>query len=323
VNYDALVVVSFGGPEGPDDVMPFLRQVTRGRNVPDARLEVVAQQYQRFGGVSPINAHTRALVEAVRAVVGLPVYWGNRNCHPFLADTVRAMRDDGVERALAFVTSAFGSYSGCRQYLEDIEAARAAVGDDAPVVDKLRLYYNHPGFIDTMAENVRSVLERVPVGSPLVFTAHSIPLASAEQSPYVTQLREASALVASRAAPERQWSLVFQSRSGAPGQAWLEPDVSDHLRELARTGAPGAVLVPIGFTSDHMEVIYDLDVLAAETASELKLPLTRAATVGVGRRFVEMVRELVEERLDPAAPRLWLGTQGPWPDTCPAGCCLG
>src|SRR3954447_3551397 len=183
MTYDALVVVSFGGPEGPDDVMPFLRQVTRGRNVPDARLEVVAQQYQRFGGVSPINGHTRALVDAVRAVVDLPVYWGNRNWHPFLADTVRDMRDDGVERALAFVTSAFGSYSGCRQYLEDIDTARAAVGPRAPRIDKLRLFYNHPMFIEAVTERTGAALATAPTARVL-FTAHSIPLAMAAVAPY-------------------------------------------------------------------------------------------------------------------------------------------
>ncbi|HVO09660.1 MAG TPA: ferrochelatase [Vicinamibacteria bacterium] len=327
--YDALVVVSFGGPEGMDDVLPFLRNVVRGRGVPDERLREVAAHYRHFGGRSPINDQCRALVAAVqqelrRCGSRMPVYWGNRNWHPLLADTLRQMARDGVKRALAFVTSAFGSYSGCRQYLEDIARARAEVGPDAPAVDKLRAFYNHPGYVEPLVESVRAAFEEVPAArrgvTRLVFTAHSLPRAMAKGSPYEAQIRECAGLVAG--ALGRDFSLAWQSRSGPPGQPWLEPDVVDHLRGLAADGVSDVVVSPIGFVSDHMEVVYDLDLDAKSRALELGIRLVRAATVGTHPRFVRLVRELVEERLSDAPLRACLGGQGPAPDVCAPGCCL-
>jgi ferrochelatase len=345
--YDAFLLVSFGGPEGPDDVIPFLRNVTRGRAIPPERLEQVAEHYYRFGGASPINQQCRdliALIEKDFAAGGidLPVYWGNRNWDPCLADTIRAMARDGVRRGIAFVTSAYSSYSSCRQYLDDIERARAQAGAGAPVIDKIRQYFNHPGFIEPLAEATRRAVESLPASvrdeAELVFTAHSIPDAMAAASgpggcnAYPAQLAEAARLVAGRAGGGRgagggadtgggrPWRLAYQSRSGPPSQPWLGPDVSDCLAELSGTGTPAVVLVPVGFVSDHMEVRYDLDVEAAETAGRLGLPLARAATPGISPGFVTMITELVRERLD-GAPRAALGTLGPLHDVCPAGCC--
>jgi ferrochelatase len=325
--YDALVVVSFGGPEQPADVIPFLENVTRGRNVPQNRLAEVAEHYQHFGGRSPINELNRRLVAAVQtelqqAGIPLPVYWGNRNWHPLLGDTVRQMAADGVRRALALVTSAFGSYSGCRQYLEDIQHARDDVGPTAPAIDKLRLFYNHPGFVDAMAERVRSAIARLPAGQPaaLVYTAHSIPTAMADRSPYTSQLHEACRLVSERVGwPD--WTLAYQSRSGPPGQPWLEPDVGDLLPKVAQSGVRHVLIVPIGFLAEHVEVLYDLDVVAREVCRRHGLEMIRAEPVGTHPRFVAMVRELVAERIDPSAERLALGPQGPTPDVCPADCC--
>jgi protoporphyrin/coproporphyrin ferrochelatase len=337
--YDAFLLVSFGGPEDPADVMPFLENVTRGRRIPRERLAEVAGHYYAFGGVSPINQQCRDLLAAVEkdfAATGLklPVYWGNRNWHPMLADTVSAMAAAGVRHALAFVTSAYGSYSSCRQYLRDIEQARAQAGAAAPRIDKIRHYFNHPGFIGPLADSTRAAIERLPravrAGAHLVFTAHSIPeaMAAASGPPgdrpppgrYVTQLAEAARLVA-EGTGEHPWRLVYQSRSGPPAQPWLGPDVRDHLAELAAAGAPAAVLVPVGFVSDHMEVRHDLDVEAAETAARLGLPVQRAATPGTDPRFVSMITELVRERLD-GTPRAALGRLGPAADACPADCCL-
>jgi ferrochelatase len=331
VEYDAVVLVSFGGPEGPDDVLPFLRNVVRGRDVPDERLAEVAEHYQHFGGVSPINAQCRELLDALRkelagAGIGLPVYWGNRNWHPYLTDTAAQMRGDGVRRALAFVTSPFGSYSSCRQYLEDIAAATAAGG---PVIDKIRHYHDHPGYVDPHADAVRAAVatlaEVPPDRTRLIFTAHSIPTSMDQRSGpdggrYAAQLRETATLVAQRAGTGLTWDLVWQSRSGPPHVPWLEPDVNDHLRALAATGVRGVVVSPIGFISDHLEVTWDLDTEAAETARELGLRYVRAATPGADPRFVAMVRELIIERTDPAAPRARLGGLPVW-DTCPPGCC--
>ncbi len=329
---DALLLLSFGGPEGPDDVLPFLRNVTRGRNVPDERLAVVAEQYARFGGRSPINDQCRALRTAIEADlaangVDLPVYWGNRNWHPFVTDTVAEMADDGVTRAFVLVTSAFGSYSGCRQYREDLAAAAVTVGSSAPALDKLRLYFNHPGFIEPMADNVVAAVEAMPPtggtadpSTRLVFTAHSIPVSMAAGCDYEAQLRDAARLVVETAGLELDHDLVFQSRSGPPSIPWLEPDVNDHLGALAADGVERVVLVPIGFVSDHMEVLFDLDTQAARTAAELGIAMTRAATVGTDPRFVAMVRQLVAERLDCAQP-VALGSRGPWPDECPPDHC--
>jgi len=328
-HYDALVVISFGGPEAPDDVMPFLENVTRGRAVPRARLLEVAEHYHHFGGVSPINAQNRALVEALRAELAargsaLRVYWGNRNWHPFLADTLRRMAADGVRRALAFVTSAFASYSSCRQYLEDLARARAEVGAAAPVVDKLRLFWNHPGFIEPMVERVEAALNALPATSRatarLAFTAHSIPIGMAETSAYQHQLVAACTLVAERLAAPRLWRLVYQSRSGPPAVPWLGPDIGEHLETLRAEGAEAVVVAPIGFVSDHLEVRWDLDVEAAARAKALGLAFARAQTVGVHPRFIAMIRELILERTA-AAPRLALGAEGPAPDECAPACC--
>ncbi len=328
--YDALLVVSFGGPERPSDVDPFLENVLRGKRVPAERLEEVKAHYLLFDGVSPINQQCRALLAALIAELNAhgphwPVYWGNRNWHPMLADTLRQMTEDGVRRVLAFVTSAFGSYSGCRQYQEDIEAACRDAGPEAPKVDKLRLFFNHPGFVEPMAERARSAFDRLDENqrrqARLVFTAHSIPTAMAECCEYENQLRESCRLVA-EILQRPEWDLVYQSRSGPPQQPWLGPDINAHLRTLREMGgASHVVLVPIGFLCEHMEVIYDLDVETAGVCRELELGMVRAAPVGTHPRFIRMIRELIEERIDPNAPRLALGPLGPSPDACPPGCC--
>jgi ferrochelatase len=301
-SYDALLLVSFGGPEGPEDVIPFLENVTRGRNVPRHRLEQVAEHYHLFGGVSPINGHCRELRAAIQEDLAshgtdMPVYWGNRNWDPHLADTMRRMKADGVRRAAAFVTSAYSGYSCCDQYLEDIERARTEV-PGAPEIDKLPVYCLRPGFVDPFVESARSALRRVPAGSHLVFTAHSVPLAQPGRVDYVAELEQVAAAVRERVAPDAPWALVYQSRSGPPGQPWLEPDVCDHLEKIHGEGAPGVVVVPIGFVSDHMEVKFDLDVEAADRAAELGLPFERAATPGVHPRFVALARELLTTGAD-------------------------
>jgi ferrochelatase len=327
--YDALLVVSFGGPEGMDDVLPFLENVLRGRNVPRERMKQVAHHYAQFGGVSPINGQNRKLIAALRAELDthhltLPVYWGNRNWHPFLAEALGDMRRDGIKRALAFVTSAYSSYSGCRQYREDIERARAEVGDDAPQVEKLRAFYNHPGFVEPNVENLKAALREIPNerrdAAHVAFTAHSIPASMAAGCDYEAQLRETCRLVAEGACVE-SWRLVFQSRSGSPMQPWLEPDICAHLRELKREGARDVVVHPIGFISDHIEVLYDLDTEARNVAAETGLNMIRAATVGTHPAFVSMIRELILERTDATPPRS-LGTRGASHNVCPADCCL-
>ena len=328
--YDAVLIVSFGGPEKHEDVLPFLEIVLRGKNIPRERMLEVAEHYYHFDGRSPINDHNRAiltLLEKELAAKGprLPIYWGNRNWHPFLADTLRRMADAGVRRALAFVTSAYGSYSSCRQYLEDIERARQEAGERAPAVDKIRNYYNHPGFIEPMAEHVREALENFPAGSrervEIVYTAHSIPSSMAANSKYVAQLEEAASLVSERIG-RRQARLVFQSRSGPPSQPWLGPDICDYLRELAASGRTcDVVVVPIGFLSDHIEVLFDLDTQARGVAAAVGLNMARAATVGVHPKFIAMIRELILERVSGATERPVLGVLGPEPDFCAADCC--
>jgi len=280
--------------------------------------------------VSPINAQCRSLIDALRVELAdaghdLPVYWGNRNWHPMLADTMRAMRDDGVRSALAFVTSAWSSYSACRQYLDDIAAAQALVGDGAPSVDKIRQFSDHPGFVEPMADNLRAALTAAGTGAAargtrVVFSAHSIPTSMAQSCDYVAQLRTAARLVADRVGVA-QYDIAYQSRSGPPAVPWLEPDVGDRIDALAHDGVTTVVVVPIGFISDHMEVVYDLDTLAAARAAACGVRFSRAATVGTDPRFVSMIRELVEERLDPAVPRRALGELGVRPDRCPPGCC--
>ncbi|HWG98637.1 MAG TPA: ferrochelatase, partial [Pilimelia sp.] len=330
--YDAFLLVSFGGPEQPADVLPFLENVTRGRGVPPERLAEVAEHYHHFGGVSPINQQCRELLAAVRADLAahgldLPAYWGNRNWHPMLTDTLARMRDDGVGRAVAFVTSAYGGYSSCRQYAEDLAAARAAVGPGAPAVDRLRQFHDHPGFVGPHADAVRAALAALaPVPGEavrIVFTAHSIPVSMAttagpDGGRYESQLRETARLVAEAAAPGVPYDLVWQSRSGPPQVPWLEPDVNDHLAELAGAGVGAVVLSPIGFVSDHLEVVWDLDTEAAATARRLGLRCVRAATPGTHPRFVAMVRELIVERMA-GAPHRRLGTLPTW-DACPAAC---
>lgn len=347
--YDALLLVSFGGPEGPDEVLPFLRNVLSGRNVPEERVAEVAEHYHHFGGISPINGQNRALVAALGAALpaaglDLPVYWGNRNWRPMLAEELARMRDDGVRRALAFVASAYASSSGCRQYLDDISVARDAVGPDAPVVDKLRLFFNHPLFIGTWVESVRRSLEEARTGGPVpsgpvpsgsvpasagppasggpfvLFTAHSIPVAMAANCDYVAQVTETARLVAAGAGlDEGGWRVVWQSRSGPPSQPWLAPDVVDAMAELPEGST--VVLAPIGFVSDHMEVVYDLDTVAMAAGSARTQRVLRAATPGTDPRFVDMICALVGERLDPSLPHLAVGNFGPAPDRCAVGCC--
>jgi ferrochelatase len=318
--YDALLLVSFGGPERREDVIPFLENVLRGRNVPPERLRVVAEHYYHFNGKTPINDQNRALIAALERELAereprLPIYWGNRNWHPLLTDTVQRMEADGVTRALAFVTSAFSSYSGCRQYRENIERA---LGSRSLRVDKLRVFYNHPGFIEAIVEHTKKALDKLPEAH-LIFTAHSIPISLASTSRYVEQLQEACRLVAGELA-RAEWRLVYQSRSGSPMQPWLGPDIGDHLYEIG----PGAdvVLVPIGFLSDHMEVVYDLDTEARQICERLGIRMARAATAGVHPKFVSMIRDLILERTE-GAPRLALGYHGPSHDDCPADCCPG
>lgn len=330
LQFDALLVVAFGGPEGPADVMPFLENVTRGRGVPPERLVEVAKHYDLFGGVSPINAQNRELIAAVERelaehAVDLPIYFGNRNWHPFLTYTLRQMRDDGVQKALAFFTSPFSSYSGCRQYREDIFAAQQEVGPDAPEVLKLRLFHNHPGFIEANVDRLRAALAELPAelrdSAAVAFTAHSIPAAMAKCCAYEAQLREAARLVA-EAAGVADFDVVYQSRSGSPQVPWLEPDVCDHLRALAARGVRAVVLAPLGFVSDHLEVLFDLDEEACAVAAELGLAVARAGTPGTHPAFVSMIRELVSERLAEDVARRSVGRLPVGPDACAADCCL-
>jgi ferrochelatase len=311
---DALLVLSFGGPEGPDDVRPFLENVVRGRGVPPERLDAVAEHYRHFGGVSPLNARNRELIAAIRERTTLPVYFGNRNWHPMVEDTVEGMARDGVRRALVFATSAYGGYSACRQYHEDIARARKAVGDRSPELVKLRHFFDHPSFVAANADAVRVALETLPAGvrdrARVVFTAHSVPTTAdaaagiAEEGGhrYSRQVAEAARLVAVEL-DRPQWDVVWQSRSGPPQVPWLEPDVVDHLDALHADGVPAVVVAPIGFVSDHVEVIWDLDTEARERANELGMAFARAATAGPDPRFADMVVELVAEHVHGATPR--------------------
>lgn len=349
--YDALLLVSFGGPEAPEDVRPFLENVTRGRGVPAERLDEVAEHYAAFGGRSPINEQCRTLRDAIRADLAahgieLPVYWGNRNWHPYLDDTLRQMAADGVRRAACFVTSAYASYSGCRQYRENLFDA-AAVGSRSPRLDRLRHYFNHPGFVTPFVDATLTALAALPEerrkAARLVFVTHSIPLAMNDASgrsdattgrAYEAQHRDVAAVVAAEVADAsgvvRDHDLVYCSRSGSPSVPWLEPDIGDYLRALRADAQAGerceaVVVVPIGFVSDHMEVVFDLDTEAAEIAEEIGLVMARAATPGVHPRFVAMVRELLLERA--AAERgqehardTVGGLPASW-DLCPVDCC--
>ena len=300
-DFDALLLVSFGGPEGMDDVIPFLENVLRGRNVPRERMLSVAKHYELFGGVSPINQQNRDLIAALEKEISLPIYWGNRNWHPLLPDTLQRMADDGIKNALAFVTSAYSSYSSCRQYLQNISDARAAVGPDAPGVEKLRVFYKHPLFIGANVEQIRAALDQVGDSAHLVFTAHSIPESMAVNCDYAAQLGQTGALIARELSIEK-WHLVYQSRSGSPMQPWLGPDVCEHLRTLRSEGVTEVVVAPIGFVSDHMEVVYDLDVEARRVADEIGIRMVRAATAGTHPSFVKMIRELVMERINNEVP---------------------
>ncbi|MFI0263478.1 ferrochelatase [Streptomyces sp. NPDC017056] len=352
--YDALLLLSFGGPEGPDDVVPFLENVTRGRGIPRERLKEVGQHYFLFDGVSPINAQNRELLAALRedfAANGLdlPVYWGNRNWAPYLVDTLREMVRDGHRRIAVLATSAYASYSGCRQYRENLADALATLQADGlpvPRVDKLRHYFNHPGFVRPMVDGVLASLAELPedvrAGAHIAFTTHSIPTAAADTSgtpedhtgngeggAYVAQHLDVARVIAAAVREEtgvdHPWRLVYQSRSGAPHIPWLEPDICDHLEEVHRAGVPAVVMAPIGFVSDHMEVKYDLDTEAAAKAAELGLPVARSATVGADPRFAAAVRDLVLERAAAergrAPERCALGGLGPSHDLCPVGCC--
>ncbi|MBM80565.1 MAG: ferrochelatase [Planctomycetaceae bacterium] len=329
-DYDAILLVSFGGPEGPDDVMPFLENVLRGKNVPRERMLEVAKHYNHFGGVSPINAQCRDLLDALRPElaahgINLPIYWGNRNWDPMLPDTLSQMKADGIQRALAFVTSSCSSYSSCRQYRENIADAQTAAGDGAPQVDKIRVFYNHPDFIDASAVRVHAAIDQIPVERRarlhIAFTAHSIPTSMSESCDYVKQLSETSRLVATAVGiPEDRWKLVYQSRSGPPQIPWLEPDICNHLRAIRSAGVEDVIVMPIGFLSDHMEVMFDLDEEARDVCDEIGLNMVRAATVGTHPRFITMIRKLIEERLSGAA-RKSVGQSGPSHDVCPLDCC--
>jgi protoporphyrin/coproporphyrin ferrochelatase len=329
MDYDALLVVSFGGPEGMDDVIPFLENVLRGRNVPRERMLSVAHHYEMFGGVSPINQQNRDLIAALKEEFethgpNLPIYWGNRNWHPLLPDTLRQMTADGVQNALAFVTSAYSSYSSCRQYRENIASAQEQAGPGAPRVDKLRAFYNHPLFIEANVDHVRAAFSQLDSDDPsqvqLAFTAHSIPESMAANCDYAAQLQEAGGLIAGALGIEN-WRVVYQSRSGSPSQPWLGPDINDYLRELHSNKISEVVVAPIGFVSDHMEIIYDLDYEAQNLARELGMKMVRASTAGTHPLFVKMIRELVLERLHNEPPR-FLGSRGPVHHVCPADCCL-
>ncbi|HTW06695.1 MAG TPA: ferrochelatase [Acidimicrobiales bacterium] len=322
--YDSFLLVSFGGPERAEDVLPFLERVTAGRGIPPARVRAVAEHYYQAGGASPVNARCRELLAAVGpqlADLGLSPYWGNRNWHPLLEDTVAAMRDRGMARAVAFVTSAYGGYSSCRQYLDDIAAARAKVGKGAPEISKLRLYFNHPGWVQAWSS---SVSEAVAKGRQLTdrqvevfFSAHSVPEALARTSPYVEQVTDAARLAAIGAGVE-QWRLVWQSRSGNPASPWLGPDICD---AITASEAGCAVVVPIGFVCENMEIVHDLDVEAAQAAAATSMPFVRAAAVSGHPAFVRMVADLVRERLSPRVSPAALGSLGPWPDQCPEEHC--
>ncbi|MBL8209926.1 MAG: ferrochelatase [Bryobacterales bacterium] len=319
--YDAVLLVSFGGPEQPEDVMPFLENVVRGRNVPRERLLEVADHYHHFDGRSPINDQNRALLRALEAELAahgpnLPIYWGNRNWHPLLPDTLRKMKEDGVKKAIAFVTSAFSSYSGCRQYRENIAAAQAAVGEGAPQIDKIRVFYDYPEFQEVIRLEAEDAIAELPeplrAGAHILFTAHSIPLSMAQGCKYVDQLKDASASVA-KALGRDNYSLVYQSRSGPPQIPWLEPDVLVAIRDLKAKGTEALVIVPIGFVSDHLEVLYDLDTEAKQLCEELGIAMSRAATAGTHPLFVRMIRDLIVERMDGG---------GVVPGLCTELCCL-
>lgn len=328
--YDAILVLSFGGPEKREDVIPFLENVLRGKPVPRERMLEVAEHYYHFGGVSPINQQCRELIASLRREldehnVSLPIYWGNRNWEPFLNDTLVQMKRDGIQKVLTYVTSGFSCYSGCRQYRENIAAALQQPEAAGLQVDKIRVFYNHPDFIDVLTENVASAIRNLPEESRervhVAFTAHSIPMSMATTSDYEKQLNESCRLVAERLRlTSLQYRLVYQSRSGRPEDPWLEPDILDYLMELKTAGIENVVVSPIGFLSDHMEVLYDLDDEALKFCQEHYIRMTRAATPGNHPKFISMIRKLILERLEGCAKEC-VGLFPPNHDVCPVDCC--
>ncbi len=347
--YDAILLASFGGPEGQDDVILFLRNVTRGRGIPDERLEEVSHHYRAFGGISPINEQNRALKAALEAELAargieLPVLWGNRNWDPYIPQVLQDAYDAGHRRILTVTTSAYSCYSSCRQYREDLGMALVESGLDGKLeVDKIRQYFDHPGFVEPFIEGTAAGLAKVraAVGEAgkvhILFATHSIPTRDAdaagasvdeprefdEGSAYVAQHLAAAAAVVERVDPAADWSLVYQSRSGAPHVPWLEPDISDAMEELAENGVRGVVVVPLGFVSDHMEVVWDLDTEAKETAERLELAFDRVPTPGTHQKFVAGLVDLVCERTvaNNIADRPAMTGLGPWYDVCRPGCC--
>ena len=311
--FDALLVLSFGGPEAPDDVMPFLENVTRGRGIPRERLASVAEHYLHFGGISPINGINRELIEQLRLQTELPVYFGNRNWAPYVEDTVTTMRDDGIRRGAVFTTSAWGGYSSCTQYVEDIARARTAAGQDAPELVKLRQYFDHPLFVEMFSEAITAAAQTVPAGARLVFTAHSIPAAAANRCGadlYRRQVAHACRLVAASAGYD-DYDQVWQSRSGPPQVPWLEPDIGDHLSALAAGGATAVIVCPIGFVADHIEVVWDLDHELRAQAQDLGIAFARAATPNADPRFARLAIDLIEELRSGREPARVGGPESP------------
>lgn len=313
MSFDALLLLSFGGPEAPEHVMPFLENVTRGRGIPPQRLASVAEHYLHFGGVSPINGINRELIAAIEAEIDLPVHFGNRNWQPYVEDTVAAMRDNGIRRAAVFTTSAWGGYSSCTQYVEDIARARAAVGEDAPELVKLRQYFDHPLFVEMFSEAISAAARTVPDGARLVFTAHSIPHAAQNRcgpNLYSRQVAYASRLVAAAAGYD-DYDQVWQSRSGPPQVPWLEPDIADHLTALAEAGTTAVIVCPIGFVADHIEVVWDLDHELRQQAQELGIAFARAATPNADPRFARLAIDLLDELRDGREPARVPGPDSP------------
>jgi ferrochelatase len=313
VDFDAVLLLSFGGPEGPEQVMPFLENVTRGRGIPRERLAAVAEHYLHFGGVSPINGINRELIAQLQRQIELPVYFGNRNCEPYVEDAVAAMRDNGIRRAAVFTTSAWGGYSSCTQYVEDIARARAAAGGDAPKLVKLRQYFDHPLLVEMFTEAIGAAAQTVPEDARLVFTAHSIPSGARSRCGpdlYSRQVGYASRLVAAAAGYD-DYDQVWQSRSGPPQVPWLEPDIADHLTALADRGTKAVIICPIGFVADHIEVVWDLDHELRQKAQELGIAFTRAATPNADPRFARLAVELIDELRSGRDPARMPGSDAP------------
>ncbi|VAX38991.1 Coproporphyrin ferrochelatase [hydrothermal vent metagenome] len=345
MKYDAILIVGFGGPEGREDVVPFLENVLRGRNVPHERMLEVAEHYYRFEGISPINQQVRNVISALQTElqqhnITLPIYWGNRNWKPMLAETMQQMKEEKVSHALGLVLSAYGSYSSCRQYLEDIKNGQQIVGEESPSVDKIRLFYNHPNFITANKENLQQAvtqLSTLPNESlsdesscnessynefHVAFTAHSLPISMAKNCQYVEQLQETCRLVAEGIGlPSNRWKLVYQSRSGRPSDPWLEPDICDYIETLHQADVKNIIIMPIGFLSDHIEVLYDLDEEAKTKTEQLGITMVRAATVGVHPQFITMLRLLIEERLTTDSEKLAIGYHCAATDVCSTECC--